>query len=67
MNIEVKESNEGWDRVEAILGWISFVLWVISFYPQLIENYKLKSVAGFSIEYAILNPMGYFMYSIYNI
>lgn len=30
-------------------------------------NYRSKSVAGYSIEYATMNPSGYFFYSFYSI
>jgi hypothetical protein len=36
------------------------------FFPQATENYNRKSVAGFSIDFAILNPSGYFFYMIYS-
>ena len=48
-------------------GWLSFFLWSASFYPQVWLNYKEKSVAGFSIEYAMTNPVGYYFYSLYNL
>lgn len=48
-------------------GWISFVLWSLSFYPQAIQNYQTKSVAGFSAEFAMLNPVGFYMYILYNL
>lgn len=53
------------DILSTICGVIYSFSWNISFYPQVWENYKLKSVAGFSLEYALLNPSGYFFYSIY--
>jgi hypothetical protein len=42
-----------------------FVAWSASFFPQAIENYYRKSVAGFSIEFALLNPSGFFFYTLY--
>lgn len=48
-------------------GWIYFLAWSVSFYPQAILNYQHKSVAGFSIEFAILNVSGFFFYSLYSI
>jgi PQ loop repeat len=30
------------DVVNAIIGWIYFAAWSISFYPQIIENWKRK-------------------------
>ena len=53
------------DILSFICGLIYILSWNISFYPQLYENYSLKSVAGFSLEYALLNPSGYFFYTIY--
>ena len=31
------------------------------------QNYLTKSVAGFSIEFALLNPAGFYLYTIYNL
>jgi uncharacterized protein with PQ loop repeat len=42
------------------------VIWGLSLYPQAWENYKRKSVAGFSFELALLNPFAYFFYTIYS-
>lgn len=53
------------DVLSELCGIIYSLCWNISFYPQVWENYQLKSVAGFSLEYALLNPSGYFFYSIY--
>jgi len=53
------------DILSNICGVIYSLSWNISFYPQLLENYELKSVAGFSLEYALLNPSGYLFYTIY--
>lgn len=51
----------------AIIGWIYFFAWSFSFYPQAILNWKKKSVAGFSLEFALLNVSGFFFYSLYSI
>mmetsp|Transcript_7835 Transcript_7835/g.8968 ORF Transcript_7835/g.8968 Transcript_7835/m.8968 type:complete len:294 (+) Transcript_7835:1-882(+) len=48
-------------------GWIYFIAWSISFYPQGILNWQKKSVAGFSIEFAILNVSGFFFYALYSV
>ena len=60
-------SDEFWDVISKIFGWTSFVAWSLSFYPQIWMNYKSKSVAGFSVEFAMLNPVGFYMYTIYNL
>ena len=52
--------------ISIIFGWIYFIAWSLSFYPQAILNYEKKSVAGFSIEFAILNVSGFFFYAMYS-
>ncbi|KXN69505.1 lysosomal cystine transporter [Conidiobolus coronatus NRRL 28638] len=47
------------------LGWIYFLAWSISFYPQAILNYKRKSVQGLSIDFLSYNVYGFTCYSIY--
>ncbi|BFZ64402.1 hypothetical protein YB2330_005545 [Saitoella coloradoensis] len=49
------------------LGWIYFVAWSLSFYPQAILNYRRKSVEGFSLDYGTLNVLGFLCYSIYTL
>ena len=50
-----------------IVGWIYFISWTISFYPQTYKNWKRKSVVGFSFDYLALNILGYVTYSIYTV
>ena len=50
-----------------IIGWLYFLAWSLSFYPQSIINYKNKNVGGFSLEFALLNPSGFFFYSVYSV
>lgn len=33
--------------------------WSLSFYPQFIFNWRRKSVIGFSLDLALLNPAGF--------
>ena len=53
--------------VSDIIGWLYFLAWSGSFYPQSIQNYFNKSVGGFSLEFALLNPSGFFFYSVYSV
>ena len=62
-----QEVNKTLEIISSVLGWISFVCWSLSFYPQIWINYKAKSVAGFSLEFAILNPVGFYFYNIYTV
>ncbi|KAI1721032.1 PQ loop repeat domain-containing protein [Ditylenchus destructor] len=50
-----------------VTGWIYFFAWSISFYPQIILNYKRKSVVGLNFDFLVLNVIGFFCYTIYNV
>lgn len=54
-----------WQALSNVCGIIYSFAWNISFYPQAWQTYKRKHISGFSLEYALLNPMGYFLYAIY--
>lgn len=60
-------SDKFWEALSSVFGWTSFFAWSLSFYPQMIINYRSKSVAGFSVEFAMLNPVGFYLYTIYNL
>ena len=60
-------SHEYLNVLSAVIGWVYFFAWSFSFYPQSILNWKKKSVAGFSLEFALLNVSGFFFYSLYSI
>eukprot|EP01017_Pseudomicrothorax_dubius_P029840 TRINITY_DN3663_c0_g1_i13.p1 TRINITY_DN3663_c0_g1~~TRINITY_DN3663_c0_g1_i13.p1 ORF type:complete len:318 (-),score=62.95 TRINITY_DN3663_c0_g1_i13:155-1024(-) len=49
-----------------VIGWIYFFAWSSSFYGQIYENWKLKSVEGFSLDYHVLNITGYIFYTTYS-
>jgi len=60
-------SFDTWQIISETIGWMYFVAWSLSFYPQAILNYQTKSVAGFSLEFALLNPSGFFFYATYSV
>lgn len=45
-------------------GWSYAISWGISFYPTLYLNYSLKNADSISLDYLVLNIMGYLCYSI---
>ncbi|XP_043848985.1 cystinosin [Dromiciops gliroides] len=49
------------------IGWIYFVAWSVSFYPQVIENWKRKSVVGLSFDFIALNLTGFIAYAVFNV
>lgn len=53
--------------VSAVVGWIYFIAWSISFYPQTYSNWKRKSVVGLNFDFLAFNITGYLAYSIFNI
>ncbi|KAN0032035.1 hypothetical protein ACTFIV_005908 [Dictyostelium citrinum] len=52
--------------ISTIIGWIYFACWSLSFYPQVILNYKKKSVIGLSFDFLLFNITGYACYSVFN-
>ncbi len=50
-----------------LAGLISFILWSVSFYPQIILNFRRKSTSGLSLQFCIINLTGFACYSVYNI
>lgn len=53
--------------VNQVIGWIYFLAWSISFYPQVFENWKRKSVVGLSFDFIALNLTGFIAYSVFNV
>lgn len=49
-----------------VFGWIAFFSWSFSFYPQVILNYKRKSVVGLNFDFLVLNMTKHTSYLIYN-
>ncbi|XP_078434809.1 PQ-loop repeat family protein / transmembrane family protein [Wolffia australiana] len=48
------------------LGWIAFFSWSFSFYPQVLLNYRRKSVVGLNFDFLVLNVTKHSSYLIYN-
>jgi LCT (Lysosomal Cystine Transporter) family transporter len=53
--------------ISDIAGWSYFIIWSISFYPQIYTNWRRKSVVGLSFDYLALNVLGYLCYSVFNV
>ncbi|KAK2366334.1 cystinosin protein [Trifolium repens] len=49
-----------------LFGWLAFLSWSTAGYPQLISNFRRKSVVGLSLDYTILNFTKHWSYLIYN-
>uniref|UniRef100_A0A8C8SF26 Cystinosin n=1 Tax=Pelusios castaneus TaxID=367368 RepID=A0A8C8SF26_9SAUR len=53
--------------IDQVIGWIYFLAWSISFYPQVFENWRRKSVVGLSFDFIALNLTGFIAYSVFNV
>ncbi|XP_053285898.1 cystinosin isoform X3 [Pleuronectes platessa] len=53
--------------ISQVIGWMYFVAWSVSFYPQAYENWKRKSVVGLNFDFLALNLTGFIAYSVFNI
>lgn len=53
--------------VSAAIGWVYFLAWSVSFYPQLISNWKRRSTVGLSPDFCVLNVLGFACYAAYNV
>lgn len=51
--------------VSAVLGWMYFISWSASFYPQVLLNCSRKSAEGLSPQYVQLNLLGFSLYTVY--
>lgn len=71
-------SFEVWDTISIIIGWVYFVAWSVSFYPQVYENFVRKryqfylccflpnSVVGLSFDFLAYNLLGHSCYLVFN-
>lgn len=50
-----------------IIGWLYFVAWSVSFYPQIYINFRRKSVIGLNFDFLSLNIVGFILYGVFNI
>jgi len=58
--------REPFRTVSSMLGWVYFSAWSVSFWPQVIINFRRRSVVGLSFDYVWLNLVGFSCYSAYN-
>lgn len=52
--------------VSASIGYIYFVAWSVSFYPQVVSNFQRQSTVGLSADFCVLNVVGFACYAAYN-
>ena len=57
---------EPYRHLSAVLGWTYFVMWSVSFWPQIFINWRRRNVSGLSFDFVALNLLGFSCYSAYN-
>lgn len=55
--------DPGYAVLSNILGWTYFLAWTVSFYPQLLLNYRQQTTEGLSLDFELLNLLGFLFYS----
>ena len=60
------ELTQPYQSISAMIGYTYFVAWSISFYPQIISNFKRSSTVGLSSDFCVLNVFGFGCYTAYN-
>lgn len=61
------DDPQPWRRISAVIGWLYFFAWSVSFYPQTYLNHVRRSVVGMSFDYQLMNLVGFTAYSVYNV
>lgn len=62
-----EESKDFLYYLSQVFGWIYFSAWSVSFYGQVIENYRRGKINGLCFDYELYNLFGFTGYSIYTI
>ncbi|XP_059099030.1 cystinosin homolog [Tigriopus californicus] len=66
--IRITVSKAEWlNVVSDVVGWLYFVAWSASFYPQIFQNWKRQSVVGLNFDFLALNIMGFVFYGVFNV
>ncbi|XP_045818111.1 cystinosin homolog [Trifolium pratense] len=64
--MEIPWNSDTLKVVYTVFGWVAFVVWSSSFYPQFFLNFSRKSVVGLNFNYLLLNNTKHTLYLIYN-
>lgn len=58
--------SKGITTTADIMGWVYTIAWDISFLPQIVHNWRRKSVVGLSFDFLTFNFIGFFSYFLFN-
>ncbi|KAL3784051.1 hypothetical protein ACHAWO_008041 [Cyclotella atomus] len=57
--------SHSWQILSNVIGYTYFLAWSTSFYPQILLNRQRRTTHGLSVDFCILNVLGYICYTIY--
>mmetsp|Transcript_52592 Transcript_52592/g.94419 ORF Transcript_52592/g.94419 Transcript_52592/m.94419 type:complete len:311 (+) Transcript_52592:40-972(+) len=66
VGLVIPSQGGGLGRLSELLGWTYFCAWSVSFYPQVVLNHRRRSVNGLSLDYQMLNVVGFCFYFLFN-
>ncbi|KAK4223872.1 hypothetical protein QBC38DRAFT_37139 [Podospora fimiseda] len=52
--------------ISGLFGWVYFILWSLSFYPQSMLNYTRRSTSGTTVDFPLINCLGFTAYAVSN-
>lgn len=50
------------DADDRLCGWLYFIAWSLSFYPQPLLNFRRKTTQGLTPDFPLLNVYGFTCY-----
>lgn len=53
--------------ISSMMGYTCFCYWSVSFYPQMIQNFRRRTTIGLSADFCALNVLGFACYAVYNL
>lgn len=60
--------HPAWYRVvSAAVGYTYFLAWSVSFYPQVLTNWRRRNTQGLSVDFCLLNVLGFACYTAYTV
>jgi len=66
-NYSFKLQGFWYPHFSSIIGYTYFTAWSISFYPQLLLNFRKKNTKGLSVDFCYMNVLGFLCYAIFNV
>lgn len=46
------------EALSALFGWVYFLAWSLSFYPQFLLNLRRRSTSGTTVDFPMINCLG---------